>query len=154
MHVIAAKAVCFLEALKPEFKEYQAQVRLNAVELAQSMINRGYYVVSGGTDNHLCLIDLRKNLPELTGSLAQKSLDKAHITLNKNTVPGEDRSPFKTSGIRMGTPAVTSRGMTEGDMPQIAEAIDTVLKDPKNPEAIEEARSIATRLASSYPLPY
>lgn len=154
MHVIAAKAVCFQEAMKPEFKTYQAQVRANAATLANRLIELGYGVVSGGTDNHLCLIDLRKNLPDLTGSIAQKTLDLAHITLNKNTVPGETRSPFKTSGIRMGTPAATSRGMGTEEMLAIADAIHLVLQDVKNEEAIVSARDTASRLANSFPLPY
>lgn len=154
MHVIAAKATCFQECAKPEFKAYQAQVKLNAAAIAGRLIEKGYGVVSGGTENHLCLVDLRKNLPDLTGSLAQKTLDKAHITLNKNTVPGEDRSPFKTSGIRIGSPAVTSRGMGEAEMVQIADAIDLVLRNPKDDSAIEKAKSVATRLAQAFPLPY
>ena len=154
MHVIAGKATCFQECAKPDFKAYQAQVRRNAAALAGRLIEKGYHIVSGGTDNHLCLVDLRKNLPELTGSLAQKSLDKAHITLNKNTVPGEDRSPFKTSGIRIGTPAVTSRGMDEADMVEIADAIDIVLCDPKSEEAINQAKRVASRLSKAFPLPY
>jgi len=115
-HVIAAKAVCFGEALKPEFKTYSAQIVKNSQALAAAFISRGYKIVSGGTDNHLFLIDLRANLPELTAKKAQETLDLASITCNKNTVPFETRSPFQASGIRLGTPAVTTRGMVEKDM--------------------------------------
>ena len=128
MHVIAAKAVCFAEALKPEFKEYAAQIVKNSQALAAAMIRRGYKLVSGGSDNHLFLVDLRENLPALTARKAQEALDLAHITCNKNTVPFETRSPFQASGIRLGSPAITSRGFAEADMEEIADCIDTVLK--------------------------
>lgn len=154
MHVIAAKAVCFKEAAKEDFRTYQAQVAANAKALAKALSERGHHVISGGTDNHLLMLDLRKKDPELTGKVAQIALDQAHITANKNTVPGETRSPFQTSGIRFGTPAVTSRGMNEADMEQIAEAIDTVLNAPEDPEAITKAREIAQALCAKYPLPY
>jgi glycine hydroxymethyltransferase len=129
MHVIAAKAVCFNECLKPDFARYAQQI----IKQCQGPRRRddgpkGYKVVSGGTDNHLFLVDLRHNLPELTAKKAQETLDLAHITLNKNTVPFETRSPFQASGIRIGTPAMTTRGLTEPDMPLVAEAIDIVLK--------------------------
>src|SRR5204863_1992420 len=127
MHVIAAKAVCFGEWLKPEFKTYSEQIIKNARALAAAMAKRGYKIVSGGTDNHLMLVDLRPKFPELTAKKAQETLDLAHITCNKNTVPFETRSPFQASGIRLGTPAVTSRGFTEADMEEIAGCIDTVL---------------------------
>ena len=154
MHVIAAKAVCFGEALKPEFKEYQAQIAANAKALASALSELGFGLVSGGTDNHLILIDLRKNLPELTGKAAQIALDKANITTNKNTVPGETRSPFQASGIRLGTPAVTSRGMNEGDMRTIAGAIAAVLNNPDDEAKIAEAKAAAQELCAKYPLPY
>src|SRR6185312_15881766 len=127
MHVIAAKAVCFGECLKPEFKEYSGQVIKNARALAAGMIKRGYKIVSGGTDNHLMLVDLRAKLPNLTGKVAQETLDKANVTCNKNTVPFETRSPFQASGIRLGSPAMTTRGMKEAEMEEIADLIDGVL---------------------------
>src|SRR6187431_389498 len=127
MHVIAAKAVCFGECLKPEFKTYSEQIVKNARALAAAMANRGYKIVSGGTDNHLMLVDLRPKYPELTAKKAQETLDLAHITCNKNTVPFETRSPFQASGIRLGTPAITSRGFVEAEMDEIADCIDTVL---------------------------
>ena len=154
MHVIAAKAVCFKEALTEDFKAYQRQVVSNAKALADALIEKGHHIISGGTENHLMMIDLRKKDPELTGKVAQIALDKAHITANKNTVPGETRSPFQTSGIRLGTPAVTSRGMTEADMVQIAEAIDIVLGAPSDDEIIARASEIAQSLCRKYPLPY
>ncbi len=154
MHVIAAKAVCFKEAATEGFKTYQAQVAANAKTLANALIERGHHIISGGTDNHLMMIDLRKKDPELTGKVAQIALDAANITTNKNTVPGETRSPFQTSGIRLGTPAVTSRGMVEADMLRIAEAIDIVLSAPTDDSAIAQARAIAEDLSAKYPLPY
>ena len=154
MHVIAAKAVCFKEAANAAFRAYQEQVAANAKALASALSERGHHVISGGTENHLFMLDLRKKDPELTGKVAQIALDQAHITANKNTVPGETRSPFQTSGIRFGTPAVTSRGMNEADMEQVAEAIDMVLNAPEDPEAITKAREIAQTLCAKYPLPY
>ncbi len=154
MHVIAAKAVCFKEAATEAFKAYQAQVAANAKALANALIERGHHIISGGTDNHLMMIDLRKKDPELTGKVAQIALDAANITANKNTVPGETRSPFQTSGIRLGTPAVTSRGMVETDMLRIAEAIDLVLSAPTDESVIAQARAIAEELSAKYPLPY
>ena len=157
MHVIAAKAVCFGECLKPEFRQYAEQVVRNARALAAAMIARGYKVVSGGTDNHLFLVDLRANLPELTAKKAQETLDLAHITLNKNTVPFETRSPFQASGIRIGTPAITSRGMREEDMDGIAGAIDLVLKaigTPDEAATLVKAQERVAGLLSSHPLPY
>ena len=126
-HIIAAKAVSFFEAMQPEFKEYQQQVMANAQKMSEEFIARGYKVVSGGTDNHLMLIDLRTKFPEVTGRMAENELEKADITLNKNMVPFDSRSPFKTSGVRIGTPAITSRGFVEKDMVEIVELIDTVL---------------------------
>jgi glycine hydroxymethyltransferase len=157
MHVIAAKAVCFAECLKPSFKTYAAQVVANSRALATAFLSRGYKIVSGGTDNHLFLLDLRHNLPELTAKRAQETLDLAHITCNKNAVPFETRSPFQASGIRLGTPAVTSRGLVEADMPVIAEAIDLVLKaigTATEAEALAQARTLIGTLTSRYPLPY
>ena len=126
-HCIAAKAVSFYEALQPEFKEYQKQVISNANAMAEAFKSRGYKIVSGGTDNHLMLIDLRTKFPELTGKVAEKELGKADITLNKNMVPFDSRTPFQTSGIRVGTPAITSRGFMEKDMEFIVNLIDMVL---------------------------
>ena len=154
MHVIAAKALCFKEAMKPEFKAYQQQVRKNAAAMAETFNGLGYKLTSGGTDNHLMLIDLRKSHPDLTGKQAQIALDKAHITTNRNTVPGETRSPFQTSGVRIGTPACTSRGMLEDDFRKIARAIDRVLADVEDPAGIEAARKVALELTEAYPLPY
>ncbi|MBR7106508.1 MAG: serine hydroxymethyltransferase [Opitutales bacterium] len=154
MHVIAAKAVCFGEAPKDSFKEYQKQVAKNASALADALIKRGLSVVSGGTDNHLILIDLRPSHPELTGKDAQNALDKANVTTNKNTVPGETRSPFKASGIRLGTPAITSRGFVEADMEKIADIIKMVLDAPENEAEIAKAKAIAEELCKKYPLPY
>ena len=154
MHVIAAKATCFKEAQSDKFKAYQKQVAINADALANALIKKGHTVVSGGTDNHLFMIDLRVKYPELTGKVAQIALDKANITANKNTVPGETRSPFQTSGIRIGTPAVTSRGMVEKDMIKIAEAINLVLDNVEDEEKIAEAKAIALSLCEKYPLPY
>lgn len=156
-HVIAAKAVAFREALKPEFKTYSEQIVKNSRALAEAFLKRGYKIVSGGTDNHLFLVDLRHNLPELTAKKAQETLDLAHITLNKNTVPFETRSPFQASGIRIGTPSITSRGFVEADVDTIAQAIDTVLKaigTEGEAAAIETAKSLVAGLASKYPLPY
>ena len=154
MHVIAAKAVCLAEALKPEFKDYQAQIVANAKAMAEALLEKGYFLTSGGTDNHLMLVDLRPTHPELTGKDAQLALDKTNITINKNTVPGETRSPFKASGIRLGTPAVTSRGMREQEMVEIVRAIDLVLSDPQNEQRLTEAREIAIGLCRDFPLPY
>ena len=157
MHVIAAKAICFGEALKPSFKAYGEQVVKNSQALAAAMIQRGYKLISGGSDNHLFLVDLRENLPELTAKVAQETLDLAHITCNKNTVPFETRSPFKASGIRLGTPAVTSRGFDEADMETIADCIDTVLKaiDTNGLDsALESVKARVAKLTAKYPLPY
>ena len=131
-HVIAAKAVAFYEAMQPEYVAYQKQVVANAQAMCKAFLSKGYKVVSGGTDNHLMLIDLRTKFPEVTGRIAEKELVKADITLNKNMVPFDSRSPFQTSGFRIGTPAVTSRGFVEKDMGDIVEMIDTVLKSASN----------------------
>jgi glycine hydroxymethyltransferase len=154
MHVIAAKAICFKLAMGEDFKAYQSQVAANAKALAGALSERGHHIISGGTDNHLMMIDLRKNNADLTGKIAQHALDQANITANKNTVPGETRSPFQTSGIRLGTPAVTSRGMNEADMVRIAEAIDIVLNAPEDETAIAKAKAIALELSKANPLPY
>ena len=157
MHVIAAKAVCFGECLKPDFKDYSGQVIKNAQALAAAMTARGYKIGSGGTDNHLMLVDLRAKFPDLTGKVAQETLDKANITCNKNTVPFETRSPFQASGIRLGTPAVTSRGFVEADMDEIAAAIDTVLKaigTDGEAAALAAAKERVAKLTARYPLPY
>ena len=157
MHIIAAKAVCFAECLKPEFRAYSEQVVRNARALAAAMVARGYKINSGGTDNHLMLVDLRAKLPNLTGKVAQETLDRANITCNKNTVPFETRSPFQASGIRLGSPAMTTRGMKEAEMEQIAGLIDGVLTAIGTPE--EAAVLGATKmkvitLTSRFPLPY
>ena len=147
-HVIAAKAVCFKEALDPSFKVYQQQVINNAAALCEGLKKRGVDIVSGGTDNHLMLVDLTKQ--DLTGKEVEKWLDEAHITANKNTIPNEQRSPFVTSGIRLGSPAATTRGLNEEDMDQVAEAISLVIK---NKEAgIEPAKAIIAKITAKYPL--
>ena len=147
-HVIAAKAVCFKEALDPSFKIYMQQVKDNASALCEGLKKRGVDIVSGGTDNHLMLVDLTKQ--DLTGKEVEKWLDEAHITANKNTIPNEQRSPFVTSGIRLGTPAATTRGLNEADMDQVAEAISLVIL---NKEAgIEPAKAIISKITEKYPL--
>jgi len=151
-HCIAAKAVSFFEALQPEFKTYQLQVKNNAAAMASSFIEKGYKVVSGGTDNHLMLIDLRSKFPDLTGKVAEKILVSADITVNKNMVPFDSRSPFQTSGIRVGTPAVTSRGLLEKDMPYIVELIDRVLSNPDNATVIAEVKESARKKMHGLPL--
>ena len=147
-HVIAAKAVCFKEALQPEFKVYQQQILDNAKALCSGLMSRGVQIVSGGTDNHLMLVDLTNF--GLTGKDVEKWLDDAHITANKNTIPNEQQSPFVTSGIRLGTPAVTTRGMNADDMDQVAEAIATVIKEQE--AGIPKAREIVKKLTDKYPL--
>ncbi len=151
-HVIAAKAVAFGEALQPEYVEYQKQVKKNAAAMAEAFIKRGYHVVSGGTDNHLMLIDLRNKFPELTGKQAEKSLVAADITTNKNMVPFDTRSPFQTSGLRFGTPAITTRGLKEDKMDYIVGLIDRVLSDPLNEEVIAAVRKEVNELMANYPL--
>ena len=146
-HVIAGKAVCFKEALKPEFAEYQKQIIKNAQALSKGLMDRGVKIVSGGTDNHLMLIDLRGE--EVTGKELEKRLDAAHITCNKNTVPNDPRSPFVTSGVRLGTPAVTTRGLKEEDMDVIAECIALVLQSEDN---IEKVKGMVAELTAKYPL--
>ena len=154
MHIIAGKAVCFAQCMKPSFKTYQRQIVLNAKTLAEALKRRGFYIVSGGTDNHLMMVDLRPSHPNLTGKQAQQILDRAHITTNKNVVPGEMRSPFQTSGIRLGTAAVTSRGMDQVAMEEIAEAIGLVLSGVESEEKVNTAREQMLRLCERYPLPY
>lgn len=154
MHVIAAKAICLREALKPEFKAYQKQIAMNAKAMAAYFTSKKYFLSGGGTDNHLILIDLRPKHPEMTGKDAQIALDKANITTNRNTVPNETRSPFQTSGLRLGTPAVTSRGMKENEMKIIAELIDMVLHNIQDEDVIAETRRKAIKLCDEFPLPY
>ena len=151
-HVIAAKAVAFGEALSPEFREYQLQVQKNAATLAGALIEMGYDIVSGGTDNHCILVDLRSKFPELTGKVAEKALVLADITANKNMVPFDSRSPFQTSGIRLGTPAITTRGAKEPLMLEIAEMIDTVLRNPESPENIAAVRAKVNATMQPYPM--
>ena len=148
MHVIAAKAVCFKEALDPSFKVYMKNVADNAQALCKGLQNRGIKIVSGGTDNHLMLVDLTPF--DLTGKAIEKLLDEAHITANKNTIPNDPKSPFVTSGIRLGTPAATSRGLNTEDMDQVAEAISIVIKEGEN--GIDKARAIVKTLTDKYPL--
>jgi glycine hydroxymethyltransferase len=150
MHVIASKAVAFGEALRPEFATYQAQVVKNAHVLAQALVDAGYDLVSGGTDNHLMLMDLTNK--DVTGKQAEVALDEAGITVNKNTVPWETRSPFVTSGIRLGTPALTTRGMKEDDMEKIAGWIVDVLKDTANQTRLSEIRADVEKFARQFPL--
>ena len=151
-HVIAAKAVAFGEALQPSFREYQAQVQKNASALADALIERGFGIVSGGTDNHSMLVDLRGKYPELTGKVAEKALVAADITANKNMVPFDSRSAFQTSGIRLGTPAITTRGVKEDFMPVIAEMIETVLNAPEDEKVIAAVRRRVNEYMSEYPL--
>ncbi len=151
-HVIAAKAVAFGEALDESFKVYQTQVKKNAAAMAQSFIDKGYKVVSGGTDNHTILIDLRAKFPELTGKAAEKALVEADITTNKNMVPFDSRSPFQTSGLRFGTPAITTRGVKDNAMGEIVEMIDTVLSDVENKTTIDAVRKKVNATMSQYPL--
>ncbi len=151
-HVIAAKAVAFGEALSPEFREYQLQVQKNAATLAGALIEMGYDIVSGGTDNHCILVDLRSKFPELTGKVAEKALVLTDITANKNMVPFDSRSPFQTSGIRLGTPAITTRGAKEPLMLEIAEMIDTVLRNPESPENIAAVRAKVNATMQPYPM--
>ena len=151
-HVIAAKAVAFGEALTPAFKQWAAQVKKNASVLANELIKRGFNIVSGGTDNHSMLVDLRSKYPDLTGKVAERVLVAADITVNKNMVPFDSRSAFQTSGIRLGTPAITTRGAKEDMMIQIADFIERVLNDPDNEEVIPQVRSEVNELMKSYPL--
>ncbi len=151
-HVIAAKAVAFGEALKPEFKEWALQVKKNAACLADELVKRGFTIVSGGTDNHSMLVDLRSKYPELTGKVAEKALVAADITVNKNMVPFDTRSAFQTSGIRLGTPAITTRGAKEDLMVKIAEFIEEVLNAPEDEAVIASVRERVNAIMKDYPL--
>lgn len=151
-HVIASKAVSFYEALQPEYKTYQTQVQKNAAVMAQAFADKGYNVVSGGTDNHIVLVDLRTKFPDLTGKVAEKVLVEADITTNKNMVPFDSRSPFQTSGLRFGTPAITTRGAKEELMGEIVELIDTVLSRVDDPKAITSVREKVNATMKQYPL--
>ena len=151
-HVIAAKAVSFEEALQPEYKEYQTQVKKNAAAFAQAFIDKGYKIISGGTDNHSMLIDLRTKFPDLTGKIAENTLVKADITVNKNMVPFDSRSPFQTSGIRVGTPAISTRGAKEPLMGEIVEMMDAVLSNPESDATIASVREKVNSTMSNYPL--
>ena len=151
-HVIASKAVSFYEALQPEYKTYQTQVQKNAAVMAQAFADKGYNVVSGGTDNHIVLVDLRTKFPDLTGKVAEKVLVEADITTNKNMVPFDSRSPFQTSGLRFGTPAITTRGAKEELMGEIVELIDTVLSRVDDPKTIKSVREKVNATMKQYPL--
>ena len=151
-HVIAAKAVAFGEALQPEYKEYQTQVKKNAAAMAQALIDQGYNVISGGTDNHCMLVDLRTKFPDLTGKVAERVLVEADITANKNMVPFDSRSPFQTSGVRFGTPAITTRGLREDEMGTIVELIDTVLSNPESPATIAAVREKVNTMMIDRPM--
>lgn len=151
-HVIAAKAVAFGEALQPEYKEYQKQVQKNAAAMAKAFMAKGYKIISDGTDNHSMLVDLRTKFPELTGKAAEKALVAADITTNKNMVPFDSRSPFQTSGLRFGTPAITTRGAKEELMVEIVEMIDTVLSDYENEATIKAVREKVNKTMEKYPL--
>ena len=151
-HVIAAKAVAFGEALQPEFKRYQQQVQLNAAAMAKAFMDKGYKIISDGTDNHSMLVDLRTKFPELTGKVAEKALVAADITTNKNMVPFDSRSPFQTSGLRFGTPAITTRGLKEQDMAQIVDLIDRVLSAPEDEQVIAKVRAEVNAMMAKYPL--
>ena len=151
-HVIAAKAVAFGEALQPEFKEYQTQVQKNAKKLAEELVKRGFTIVSGGTDNHSMLVDLREKYPDLTGKVAEKALVAADITANKNMVPFDTRSAFQTSGLRLGTPAITTRGAKEDLMVVIAEMIEEVLNAPEDEAVIAKVRARVNDIMKDYPM--
>jgi glycine hydroxymethyltransferase len=149
-HVIAAKAIAFGEILDPSFKVYQQQVQLNAQTIAKAFTDKGYHLISGGTDNHLMLIDLRNK--NITGKKAQETLDKAHITLSKNSVPYDDKSPFVTSGIRIGVAAVTTRGMKENDMQTIVNMIDKVMMNIDNEQVVAEVKEEVKTFMQQFPL--
>ncbi len=151
-HVIASKAVSFGEALDPKFKEYQKRVKRNASVMAGCFISRGYKVISGGTDNHLMLIDLRTKFPEISGKKAENTLVRAHITVNKNMVPFDTRSPFLTSGLRVGTPAITTRGLTEDHMPVIVDLIDEVISDIENESVVAKTGEKVIEMMKHFPL--
>ena len=149
-HAIAAKAVAFREALQPEYKAYMQRAKNNAHHLAEELIKRDYNIISGGTDNHSILIDLRNK--EITGKLAENSLVNADITVNKNMVPFDDKSPFVTSGIRIGTPAITTRGLEIDHMPKVADLIDRVILNPENEQSLSSVRIEVNELMSHRPL--
>ena len=151
-HVIAAKAVAFGEALTPGYKEYQTQVKKNAASMAQARSDKGYKIISGGTDNHCMLVDLRTKFPDLTGKVAERVLVEADITANKNMVPFDSRSPFQTSGVRFGTPAITTRGLREDEMGPIVEMIDTVLSNPESPAVIASVREKVNTMMADRPM--
>ena len=151
-HVIAAKAVAFGEALTKEYKAYMKQVKKNADKMADTFTDKGYNVISGGTDNHLMLIDLRNKFPDLTGRKVEKTLELADITVNKNMVPFDSRSPFQTSGLRVGTPAITTRGLTEEHMPAIVDFIDQVISDIDNEELIEKVKKEVNEMMGEFPM--
>lgn len=151
-HIIAAKAVSFAEALQPSYELYQTQVKKNAAAMAQAFIDKGYKLISGGTDNHLMLVDLRSKFPELSGKMAEQALVAADITTNKNMVPFDSRSPFQTSGLRFGTPAITTRGAKEPLMGEIVEMIDTVLSNTTNESIIQSVRDKVNTTMNNYPL--
>jgi len=151
-HVIAAKAVAFGEALTPGYKEYQTQVKKNAATMAQAFSDKGYKIISGGTDNHCMLVDLRTKFPDLTGKVAERVLVEADITANKNMVPFDSRSPFQTSGVRFGTPAITTRGLREDEMGPIVEMIDTVLSNPESPAVIASVREKVNTMMADRPM--
>ena len=151
-HVIAAKAVAFYEALQPEFKVYQTQVKKNAAKLAEELVKRGFSIVSGGTDNHSMLVDLRPKYPELTGKVAENALVAADTTVNKNMVPFDTRSAFQTSGIRLGTPAITTRGAKEDFMVEVAELIETVLNAPEDEQVTAKVRAHVNEIMQQFPL--
>ena len=153
MHVIAAKAQCFYEALQPEFKTYQENVLKNIKVLAETLSNEGFRIISGGTDNHLILVDVKSGCG-LTGKDAQNLLDRIHITTNKNTIPGDTESPMVTSGLRLGSPAMTTRGFTEADFEQVGHIIATALKNSDNEERLENLEKEVLELTSKYPLWY
>ena len=151
MHVIAAKAECFYEALQPEFKTYQEQVMRNAKALAQTLQDEGFKIISGGTDNHLMLVDVKSTLG-ITGRVAEEVLDQIHITVNKNTIPNETESPFKTSGIRLGTPAMTTRGLKEKDFEEIGHIIANALRNRESKETLDKLKEEVLALTSKYPI--
>ncbi len=152
MHVIAAKAVAFLEALQPEFTDYAGQIVANAKALGEGLVERGFNLVSGGTDNHVLLVDLRNSHDDLTGKAAEEALESAGMTVNKNTIPGETRSPFVTSGLRIGTPALTSRGMKEAEMARVAGWIDQILQAPSDQALLGSVKAEVKELSDAFPL--
>lgn len=150
MHVIAGKAVAFAEAARPDYKAYQQQIVKNAQAMAEAFLSRGYALVSGGTDNHLLLLDLRPQ--KLTGKIAEETLGQAEITVNKNMIPGDPESPFVTSGIRIGTPGLTTRGMKEAEMTQVVALIDEALHSVGNEEKLQSVKQRVFELCSQFPL--